>query len=360
VADVMDIHACFRLERPGFSLNVDLTLPSRGVIGLFGHSGSGKTTLLRCIAGLERSSQGRFSIAGEVWQDEHCRLAPHKRSVGYVFQEPSLFPHLSVMDNLRYGMKRISDIERLVNLEHVVDLLGIGHLLERKPDLLSGGERQRVGIARALAVSPRLLLMDEPLAALDLKRKREILPYLENLHDELEIPMIYVSHSQDEMARFADHLVILEQGRVLEQGGLQQIFSRIDSPLQVMDDLGVVWQGRVVERVEQWHMVKVACPGGELWACDAGDVLGQTTRIRILARDVSLTLSNHEDTSILNRLAAQVVELAHDRDDAMALVRLQTGADHVIARLTRRSVDHLKLELGQRVWVQIKSVAMVR
>ena len=197
------IDARFRLDWPGFSLNVDLTLPGRGVTALFGHSGSGKTTLLRCIAGLERAPQGRLAVDGEVWQDAGCWLPPHKRPIGYVFQEASLFAHLTVLGNLRYGLKHISGAQR-VSLDHAIELLGIAHLLDRKPDLLSGGERQRVGIARALAVSPRLLLMDEPLAALDLKRKQEILPYLERLHDELSIPVLYVSHSTDEVARLAD------------------------------------------------------------------------------------------------------------------------------------------------------------
>jgi len=208
----MGIQACFRLDWPGFSLDVDLALPTRGVTALFGHSGSGKTTLLRCIAGLERAPQGRLIVNGEVWQDEQRWVPTYKRPIGYVFQEPSLFSHLSVISNLRYGLKRMSDEQR-VSLDQAIDLLGIGHLVDRKPDRLSGGERQRVGMARALAVSPRLLLMDEPLAALDLKRKQEILPYLERLHDELDIPVLYVSHSPDEVARLADYLVAMEDGR---------------------------------------------------------------------------------------------------------------------------------------------------
>lgn len=184
--DSVDIR--FHVDWPGFALDVNLSLPDKGVTALFGHSGSGKTTLLRCIAGLERTRQGYLSMKGQVWQDDSIWVPTHKRPLGYVFQEASLFPHLTVLGNLRYGMKRAT--EQKVSLEQAVELLGIGHLLDRKPDQLSGGERQRVGIARALAVSPRLLLMDEPLAALDLKRKREILPYLERLHQELDIPVM--------------------------------------------------------------------------------------------------------------------------------------------------------------------------
>ena len=208
------IDARFQLDWPGFRLDVDVQLPAKGVTALFGHSGSGKTTLLRCIAGLERPPLGRLSFKGALWQDQEVWVPTHRRPLGYVFQEASLFPHLSVMNNLRYGQKRSQAAQRIA-LDHAIELLGIGSLLERKPDLLSGGERQRVGIARALAVSPEILLMDEPLAALDLKRKQEILPYLERLHDELEIPVLYVSHSPDEVARLADNLVVLESGTYL-------------------------------------------------------------------------------------------------------------------------------------------------
>ncbi len=221
------IEARFHVDWPGFALQVDLHLPAGGVTAFFGHSGSGKTTLLRCIAGLERAPKGRLVVNGELWQEEGQWLPTHKRSIGYVFQEASLFPHLSVLGNLQYGMKRISDPQR-VNLHQVVELLGIGHLLARKPESLSGGERQRVGIARALAVSPRLLLMDEPLAALDLKRKREILPYLERLHDELDIPVLYVSHSPDEVMVLADYIVVLDEGQVLAEGLPADIFRHLD------------------------------------------------------------------------------------------------------------------------------------
>jgi molybdate transport system ATP-binding protein len=197
------IQARFKLAFPAFTLDVDLTLPGRGVTALFGHSGSGKTTLLRCIAGLERVPGGTLRVGEDVWQDGAAFLPTHKRPIGYVFQEASLFPHLTVRRNLEYGLKRVASSARKVSLDHAVALLGIGALLDRPPDPLSGGEKQRVAIARALAVSPRLLLMDEPLAALDLARKQEILPYLERLHDELEIPLLYVSHAPDDVARLA-------------------------------------------------------------------------------------------------------------------------------------------------------------
>ena len=205
------IQAQFKLSYSGFALDVDLALPGRGISAIYGASGSGKTSLLRCIAGLDRAV-GQLCVNGEVWQDESHFLPPHQRSLGYVFQEASLFAHLTVRGNLDYGLNRLAPAQRKVSLDHALDLLGIAHLMERKPEGLSGGERQRVAIARALLTSPRLLLMDEPLAALDLPRKREILPYLERLHTELDIPLLYVSHSPDELARLADHLVVLELG----------------------------------------------------------------------------------------------------------------------------------------------------
>lgn len=352
------IDARFRLDWPGFTLDVDLALPGRGVTALFGHSGSGKTTLLRCIAGLERAREGRLTVNGEVWQDERHWLPTHKRPIGYVFQEASLFPHLSVLGNLRYGMKRMFAPQR-VSLDHAIELLGIGHLLDRKPDRLSGGERQRVGIARALSVSPRLLLMDEPLAALDLKRKQEILPYLERLHDELDIPVLYVSHSPDEVARLADHLVAMEDGKVLADGPLGDTLARLDLPIRLGEDAGVVIEAMVAERDANWHLIRVDFAGGNLWVRDNDMPLGHHARVRILARDVSLSHDKGEDTSILNALPARVTAIADDSHPALALVRLDIGDTPLIARLTKRSANHLALRPGMEVWAHIKAVALI-
>lgn len=353
------IRARFRLDYPGFELDVDLDLPGRGVTALFGPSGSGKTTLLRCIAGLERASGAHLRVNGQVWQDGQRFLPTHRRPLGYVFQEARLFPHLDVRRNLEFGMRRVPAREQRVSLEQAIELLGIGHLLARRPERLSGGERQRVGIARALAVSPRLLLMDEPLAALDLARKQEILPYLERLHDELEIPVFYVSHAPDEVARLADHLVLLDQGRAVAQGPLETTLARLDLPMRLAEDTGVVLATRVAERDETWGLVRVSFSGGSLWVRDAGHAIGQAVRVRILARDVSLALARQEGTSILNLLPGQVAEIAADEDPALALVRLQVGEAHLIARLTRRSVAALELVPGKMVWSQIKAVALI-
>ena len=355
------IQARFRLAYPGFALDVDLNLPGRGVTALFGHSGSGKTTCLRCIAGLERAPQGRLEINGELWQDSASGLfvPPHQRALGYVFQEASLFPHLTVRRNLEYGMQRVAAASRRVEWEHVLELLGIGQLLERMPERLSGGERQRVGIARALLTSPRLLLMDEPLAALDLKRKNEILPYLERLHDELDIPVLYVSHAPDEVARLADHVVLLDQGRVVAQGGLQETLARLDLPTAFRADAGVVIEARVADHDDAYHLTRLEFPGGEVLVARRPEALGQRLRFRVHARDVSLALTRAEGSSITNLLPATVQAVVEADTPAHVLVRLDADGTPLLARITRRSADQLGIAAGQRLWAQIKAVALL-
>jgi molybdate transport system ATP-binding protein len=353
------IHARFRLDYPGFSLDVDLDLPGRGVTALFGHSGSGKTTLLRAIAGLERVAGGRLAVNGETWQDETMFRPTHQRPLGYVFQEASLFPHLNVQANLEYGQKRVPAAQRRVSLEQAVDMLDIGRLLDRKPARLSGGERQRVGIARALATSPRLLLMDEPLAALDHKLKQEILPYLERLHDELDIPVLYVSHAPDEVARLADHIVVMADGRAVAAGPLTDTLARLDLPIKLGEDAGVVLDAVVAERDAEWHLAHMEFAGGRLWVRDHGLPLGHAARVRILARDVSLARAPMTGTSILNTLPAVVVDRVDDAHPALTLVKLRVGESYLLARLTRRSAHALELEPGQSVYAQIKAVALI-
>jgi molybdate transport system ATP-binding protein len=351
------IDARFRREWPGFALDVDLALPGRGVTALFGPSGSGKTTLLRCVAGLERTPHGRLVVDGEVWQDTGRWVPTHRRPIGYVFQEASLFAHLSVMGNLRYGMKRAGDARR-VSLEQAIELLGIGHLLERTPHRLSGGERQRVAIARALAVGPRLLLMDEPLAALDSKRKQEILPYLERLRDQLDVPVLYVSHAADEVARLADHLVSMEAGRVLVAGPLSDALVRLDLPLRLGEDAGAVLDATVGAVDQDWHLVRLDFAGGSLWARDQGLPVGRRVRIRVLARDVSLA-EHPVSSSIQNVLLGQVDGVGQDEHPGSALVRVKVGEAMLLARLTKRAAASLGIAAGRSFWVLVKSVALL-
>jgi len=353
------ISARFQVNWPGFMLDVDLTLSGRGVTALFGQSGSGKTTLLRCIAGLEQAPGGFLAVNGEVWQDGNYFMPTHKRPLGYVFQEPSLFPHLTVLGNLRYGMKRIAENQQQISLDQAITLLGIGHLLQRKPERLSGGERQRVGIARALAVSPRILLMDEPLAALDVKRKQEILPYLEHLHDELQIPVLYVSHSPDEVGRLADQLVVLDDGRVIANGPLTEVLARIDLPILLGEDVGVVLDARIAAIDQAWHLARVDFSGGSLWTRDRGLPIGDRVRVRVLARDVSLAQAHPGQSSIQNILYGHIDAIADDLHPGLMLVRVQVGASTFVARLTKRAAAELHVALGQELWVQVKSVALV-
>jgi molybdate transport system ATP-binding protein len=357
------IQVRLQVAYPGFSVDVDLALPGRGVTALYGHSGSGKTTCLRCMAGLEKAHQGYVQINDEVWQDsaKGLFLAPHKRALGYVFQESSLFAHLSVRDNLEFGMRRVPKAERRIDLTQATQLLGIEPLLERRPDKLSGGERQRVGIARALLTSPRLLLLDEPLAALDTKRKNEILPYLERLHDELDIPMVYVSHSQDEVARLADHLVVLSEGRVLASGPIGETLARLDLPLAMGDDAGVVIQGTVSGYDAVYQLLSVHLPTSHLLMRVAHTPLaiGTSLRFKVQARDVSLSLRPDEQSSILNRLPVTVVDEVAADNVAHVLVRLDAAGTPLLARITRYSRDQLQLFAGQQLWAQIKSVAVL-
>lgn len=358
----MSIHGRFTLDLPGFRLDATLDLPGRGVTALFGPSGSGKTTLLRCIAGLERS-EGRLTVQGETWQEGGTFLPAHRRPVGYIFQEASLFPHLSVRGNLEFGLRRSGPREggagSLGGFASVVERMGIGPLLERQPERLSGGERQRVAIARALLTAPRLLLMDEPLASIDLAGRNEILPYLERLHDGLEIPVLYVSHAADEVARLADHIVLMENGRTTVQGPLAETLTRMDLPLRLGEEAGAVFEGTVAERDPQWHLARIEFDGGDLWVRDGGAPVGQRVRLRILARDVSVAASHHADTSILNLLPATVTALADEEHPSLALLQLRIGRTPLLARLTRRSVQRLGLAPGREVWVQIKAVALV-
>ena len=356
------IQARFKIDWPGFALDVDLSLPGRGVTVLFGPSGCGKTTLLRSIAGLEHPPKGLLRVNGEIWQDDGLWVPAHQRSLAYVFQESSLFPHLSVMGNLQYGRQRSAQAvdKPGIDLSQVIDLLGIEALLSRKPDALSGGERQRVAIARALAVNPRLLLMDEPLAALDLQRKQEILPYLEKLQQTLEIPIIYVTHAPDEVARLAQHIVVLEKGKLVASGSLTDTLTRVDLPVRLGDDLGVIIDARVGEIDPQWHLARLDFADGVFWARDQNLQVNQAARIRIPARDVSITREKPVQTSIQNILAGRVDRCVDDEHPGGVIIRVLIGDTALLARITARAVAELDIKRGDAVWVQVKSVALAR
>jgi molybdate transport system ATP-binding protein len=354
-----EIRACFALQRESFTLDASFSAPAVGVTALFGSSGSGKTTLLRCIAGLERA-QGTLHVKGETWQDERTFVPTHKRPLGYVFQEASLFPHLSVRGNLEYGLKRTPLAERKVPLEQVVEWLGLSRLIERgDPAKLSGGERQRIAIGRALLTSPRILLMDEPLSALDTASKQEILPYLERLHRELNFPVFYVSHAMDEVARLADHLVLLENGSVIASGALHDTLARLDLPTAHFDDAGTVIEAEVAQQDEKYHLTRLDFAGGQLWVGKVDQPFGTRVRARMLARDVSIATQAPQGSSINNILNARIEEIRDEGPDKV-IVRMQVGESHMLlSRITRRSRDHLGLKAGMYVCAQVKSVALM-
>lgn len=349
----------FRVDRGGFLLDVDLALPGRGVTALFGPSGCGKTTCLRALAGLERFAGAYCAVGEAVWQDAARDLfvPTHRRALGMVFQEAGLFPHLSVRRNMAYGQQRSGAASGL-SLVDMAELLGIGGLLDRMPAQLSGGERQRVAIARALLSAPDILLMDEPLAALDLARRREILPYLEKLHADLAIPIVYVSHDPDEVARLADHLVVLDQGSVTASGPLNAVLSLVDRPAVFGDEAGVVMAVRVAAH-EADDLTRLEFPAGAIYVSRRAEPLGTPLRCRIMARDVSLALVPPVQSSILNCVLAQVVEFGSTDTPGHVRVRLLAGGQPLLARITRRSAERLALCPGATVFAQIKSVALL-
>jgi molybdate transport system ATP-binding protein len=358
------IMASYRGALGQFTLDTNFVLPMRGVTSLFGPSGCGKTTMLRCMAGLN-NLPGRLVVGDEVWQDTSAGIfrPPHERPIGYVFQEASLFPHLSVRGNLLYGLRRA---ERTgvcaTGLDNVVAFLGIAHLLDRAPERLSGGERQRVAIGRALLSQPRLLLMDEPLSGVDRITKEEILPYLEALHENLSIPIVYVSHDIGEVERLADHLVVLKSGRVVASGPLVEVLSNSRLPLARAAHAATVIEGRVQGFFPQEGLTTLEIHGGTLlvpgWVAEAGAV----RRIRIAAEEVSVAADRPSRTSILNVLTARILEI-QSVDPAQILVFLMIGEERegakLIARITKRSFDALDLAPGQVVYAQVKAVSIV-
>ena len=353
-----------QLQRNGFALNVNTRLPAQGVTVLFGPSGSGKTTCLRVLAGLEPRATGSVCVAGEMWQDTASGVfrPVHQRALGYVFQEASLLPHLSVQGNLQFGFNRTPPAQRRVGWDQALALLGIGHLLARKPHELSGGERQRVAIARALATSPQILLMDEPLAALDAQRKAEILPWLEQLHEQLDIPVVYVTHSLDELARLADHVVLLDAGQVRDSGPVMDLMTRLDLPLAHGDGAAALIEALICDHTPDALMCMLEFAGGTLVLPQTRATplpTGTKVRVRIQARDVSVSLQKPELTSVLNILPATVVDMVDD-GPGQVLLSLQLGTTRLLSRISQLSARRLNLSAGVQLYAQIKGVAMVR
>ncbi|MBV9824449.1 MAG: molybdenum ABC transporter ATP-binding protein [Alphaproteobacteria bacterium] len=330
-----------------------------GLTALFGRSGAGKTSLINAIAGLIRPDQGHIAVDGTVLTDTAAGIfvPARRRRVGYVFQEGRLFPHLTVRQNLLYGRWFAPRAARASGIEAVIDLLGIGHLLARRPANLSGGEKQRVAIGRALLAAPRLLVMDEPLAALDEARKSEILPYIERLRDETGIPIVYVSHAVAEVARLATTLVVLSEGRVAAIGPPAAVMGRIDLfPLTGRQEAGAILQTRVAGHDQIFGLTILRAAAGELRVPRLDAPVGTELRVRIRARDVMIAMQPPQDLSALNILPGIVAEIGA-AEGPIVEMRLDCAGEALIARLTRRSIEGLGLTPGRPVYAVIKSVA---
>ncbi len=344
----------------GFTLDCDIGLTSEaGVTVFFGPSGCGKTTILRAAAGLEKAA-GFVRISNQTWQDDEKKIfvPTYERRIGYVFQEASLFSHLNVMENLRYGLKRIHDTHVEQRLKEAVELLGIGHLLNRSTAELSGGERQRCAIARSLAIRPTALFMDEPLSALDQARRREIMPWLEQIKRELKVPILYVTHSEDEVMRLADQLVLMDQGKIVDCGRVDEVWrkrSQADVSGSHQSSLVI---GRVAEKDAQWSLMKIVSAGAYFWVRNTGAAVGETVRVTIRSENVSISMTQPSKTSIQNVFQGVLTRVTVRQTDPIAMVEVDCGGTILMAEITQRAVHELELREGVSVWVQVKSVSI--
>lgn len=348
-----------KIDHGEFSLDFETEIPSHGITALFGPSGAGKTSVLRAIAGLERPDPGFIKVEGEIWQDssQNIFLPPHKRAIGYVIQETALFPHLTVQGNLDYAIKRAPNAN--IDADEIIGLLGIATFRKRYPDSLSGGERQRVAIARSLLTDPKILLLDEPLSALDFASKSEIIPYLERLQRELRIPVLYISHALDEVTRLADFMVLMEGGRIRAKGALQEVITRLDLPISRSHEAGSIINTTVMGRDENFHLTKLSFSGGELFLPRLDLQVGEAVRVHIPAEDVSLTLDEPAKTSILNHFPVKVLEIEQERPfSAQVMIKARAGNDLLLAKITQKSASLLDLSPGKEVFAQIKSVVL--
>jgi molybdate transport system ATP-binding protein len=333
-----------------------------GVTALFGRSGTGKTSLVNVIAGLLKPDRGRVEVGGRVLFDHErgIDVPTALRRVGYVFQDGRLFPHFSVRQNLIYGRFFNGASERVIQFDQVVELLGLAHLLERRPAALSGGEKQRVAIGRALLASPQVLLMDEPLASLDEHRKGEILQYIERLRDEIRIPIVYVSHTIEEVVRLADTIVLMSEGSVRAVGRPDEIMGRLDlRPMTGRYERGAVIETRVSAYDDKYGLTTLSFPGGQLLTTNVSALIGEPVRVRVRARDVSLALAPPTGISILNVLHGRIAEISVEQGQ-VAVVRVRIGEISLLARITQRSLDQLRLEPGKEIYAMIKAISLDR
>lgn len=347
-----------KLQRDDFCLEAKFSIPEKGVLGIFGHSGSGKTTLLRCIAGLEKGVQGSIEVNNTAWLGGVENLSSQQRNIGYVFQDGRLFPHLTVNENLEYGRRRNScSNNEAVNRDHLHELLNIGHLLNRQPSQLSGGESQRVAIGRALLKEPQILLLDEPLSSLDHERKQEILPFLGKLHEELSIPMLYVSHSLEEVSFLCDHMLVMEHGRIIFKGQIHETLVSPRSPLATAGNAAAVLEGTISKQEKDFQISTVHTNNGNAIQVQGILPIGQHVRLRMLASNISLSKKAVSDSSILNILEGVITEII-EQQEAHVLLQVDVNHDILLVRITRKSYQLLALDLQQKIFVQIKAVSI--
>lgn len=358
----MTIEFRYRQTKGSFNLDVECQIPSKGITALFGPSGSGKTSLLRLLAGLETGSNGFAKIADQLWQDGETSLATPQRGIGYVFQEPSLFEHLSVRQNIEFARKRSAQSRPELSTDSLIELLGLSQIRDRDSVSLSGGEKQRVAIARALASEPSLLLLDEPFSALDTARQQLLLKLIVKLAEQLSIPMIFVSHMLDEVAQIADYIVLLDEGKVVGQGPAAQVLADPNLPLAHHDYAEVIVPAKLVNHDTKYDLSEFDIGGLRLLTAAVDLKVDEQVRLRIFARDVSVSLSPANDSSILNVLPAKVQHI-QTTSASQVLVSLAIGkVDEqvsLLAKITKKSAEHLDLQQGSAVFAQIKSVAVL-
>lgn len=351
-------HCSIKLQRQEFLLEAEFNIPDSGILGIFGDSGSGKTTLLRCLAGLEKKVQGNIEFNGQAWLSKSQSLCSQSRNIAYIFQEGRLFPHLNVQDNLDYGRKRSkSKNESSLDRKKIFELLKISDLLKRQTQQLSGGEKQRVALARALLKNPQLMLLDEPLASLDSKHKQEILPFLSCLHKELNVPMLYVSHSLEEVSLLCDRILIMQQGKIQFDDLLHEALVSEHSPLAKADNAAAVLDGIVAKQEKEFQLASIQTKNGNNIIVPSTAKVGQQVRIRILASNVSLCKTAISDSSILNIIEG-IISAIVDESGSHVLLQINSKNDLLLARITKKSFQLLGLAIGQTIFMQIKAVAI--
>ena len=352
-----------RCQRADFVVDVDFVIPEKGVLGIFGHSGSGKTTVLRCLSGLEKAAQGNIEVGDVSWLSATRNLPAQQRNIAYVFQDARLFPHLTVLKNLQYGQKRSMGRGQKHNRKssssidqaHLVELLNIANLLHRYPHQLSGGEKQRVAIGRALLSNPQLLLLDEPLASLDKKHKQEILSYLEILHEELNIPMLYVSHDLGEMLLLCDHMLVMEQGQLRFSGNIHDALIQPESPLATIGNAVAVLEGTVSKQEKDFDISTVHTVNGNQFQVPGLLAIGKHVRLVVAASDVSLAKNKAIDSSILNIIEGQVSAIL-EKKGGRVLLQVSCNQDTLLALISIKSFQLLQLSVGAEVFIQVKAV----